>query len=70
MGSYLEKIADFDFVYTLASTNDNQSVPNLVKINMTIRSRMISFIDVIRQELSKLPTLELENLPCRTLFTL
>ena len=36
----LGKIAEFDFVYTLASTNMNQSVPNLVKMNTTIRSRM------------------------------
>ena len=28
----LGKIAEFDFVYTLASTHINQSVPNLVKI--------------------------------------
>ena len=28
----LEKIAEFDFVYTLASTNINQSAPNLVKL--------------------------------------
>ena len=34
------KIAEFDFVYTLASTNINQSVPNLVKSNTTIRSWM------------------------------
>ena len=31
------KIAEFDIVYTLASTNINQSVPNLVKINTSIR---------------------------------
>ena len=31
----LRKIAEFDFVYTLASTNVNQSVPDLVKMNMT-----------------------------------
>ena len=32
----LEKIAIFDFVYTLASTITNQSEPNLVKIYMAI----------------------------------
>ena len=31
----LGKIAEFDFVYTLASTNVNQPVPNLVKMNTT-----------------------------------
>ena len=35
-----EKIAESDFVYTLASTNINQSAPNLVKMYMTIRSWM------------------------------
>ena len=31
------KIAKTDFVYTLASTNINQSAPNLVKMFVTIR---------------------------------
>ena len=30
----------FGFVYTLASTNNNQSVQNLVTMNMSIRSQM------------------------------
>ena len=64
------KIAESDFVYTPASTNIDQSAPNLVKMYMTIRSRMISIMDVIRPELSKLSTLELENFPYLTLFTL
>ena len=34
----LGKIAELDFVYTLASTNINQSKPNLVKIITIIRS--------------------------------
>ena len=34
------KIAESDFVYTLVSTNIDQSAPNLVKMYMTIRSRM------------------------------
>ena len=34
------KIAESDYVYTLASTNINQSEPNLVKMYMTIRSWM------------------------------
>ena len=29
------KIAEFDFVYTLVSTNIDQSAPNLVKMYMT-----------------------------------
>ena len=32
------KIAESDFVYTPASTNIDQSAPNLVKMYMTIRS--------------------------------
>ena len=39
------KIAESDFVYTLASTNINQSAPNLVKMYMTIRSQMSSIMD-------------------------
>ena len=54
------KIAESDFVYTQASTNIDQSAPNLVKMYMTIRSRMSTIIDVIRPELSELSTLELE----------
>ena len=34
------KIVEYDFGYTLASTNINQSAPNLVKIYVTIRSQM------------------------------
>ena len=32
------KIAESDYIYTLASTNINQSAPNLVKMYVTIRS--------------------------------
>ena len=39
-GLELGKIAAFDFVYSLTSTNINQSAPNLVTMNMNIRSRM------------------------------
>ena len=34
------KIAETDFVYTLASPNINQTAPNLVTMNMSIRSQM------------------------------
>ena len=66
----LGKIAEFDFVYTLTSTNINQSVPNLVKMNTILRFRMNSIMNLIRPELFKLAALELENLPYLTLFTL
>ena len=64
------KIAESDFVYSLASTNIDQSVPNLVKMYMTIRSRMNSIMDLIGPELSELSALEFEKLPYFTLFTL
>ena len=62
-------------VFTLASTNTDQSAPNLVKVYMVkvymiIRSRMSSIIELIGLELSELSALELENLPYLTLFTL
>ena len=34
------KIAETDFVYTLASTNIKQSAPNLPKMHVTIGSHM------------------------------
>ena len=57
------KIAETDFVYTLASTNINQSAPNLVKMYVIIRSRMSSIMDLIGPKLFELSALELENLP-------
>ena len=47
------KIAESDFVYALASTNIDQSAPNLVKMYVTIRSRMSLIIDLIKPELSE-----------------
>ena len=64
------KSAESDFLYTLVSTNINQSTPNLIKMYMTLRSRMSSIMDLIGPELFKLPALEFENLPYLTLFTL
>ena len=64
------KIAESDFVYTLVSTNIDQSAPNLVKMYMTLRSRMNLIMDHIRPELSELSALEFENFPYLTLFTL
>ena len=57
-------------VYTLASTNINQSAPNLVQMYMTIRAQMSSIMEQIGLELSELSALEYENLPYLTLFTL
>ena len=64
------KNAENDFVYSLSSTNINQSALNLVGVYMTIRSRMSLIMELIGPELSELSALELENLPYLTLFTL
>ena len=64
------KIAESDIVYTLASTNIDQSTPNLVKMYVTIRSRMNLIMDLIGLELFELSALEFENFPYLTLFTL
>ena len=64
------KIAESDFVYTLASTNIDQSTPNLVKMYVTIRSRMSSIMDLMVPELFESSALEFENLPHLTSFTL
>ena len=64
------KMAEYDFVYTLPSTNIDQSAPNLVKMYVIIRSWMSLIMDVIGPEMSELSALELENLPYLTLLTL
>ena len=46
------KIAEYDFVYTLSSTNIDQSAPNLVRMYVIIRSRMSSIMDLIGPGLS------------------
>ena len=52
------KIAESDFVYTLASTNISHSAINLVKMYVTLRSQMSSIMDLIGSELSELIALE------------
>ena len=52
------KIVEFDFLHTLASTNFNQSAPNLVKMYATIRSRISVIMDLIGPELFELFALE------------
>ena len=64
------KITEYDFVYTLSSTNINRSTPNLVKMYVIIRSHMSLIMELIRPELSELFALEFENLPYLSLFTL
>ena len=52
------KIAESNFVYTMASTNINHSAPNLVKMYVTIRPRMSRIMDLIEPKLSELFALE------------
>ena len=54
----LQKFAIFDFVYTLASANIDQSVPNLATIYLSIRSRMSSIMEKIKPEYPELFALE------------
>ena len=54
----MKKIAIFDFVYTLASANIDQSVPNLATIYMSIRSQMSPITSQIEQEHPELFALE------------
>ena len=65
-----QKIAEYDFVYNLASTNINQSAPNLVQMYMTKRTQMSSIMELIGPEMPELSALDYENLPYLTLFTL
>ena len=46
------KIAEYDFVYPLSSTNKYQSVPNSVKLYVSIRTPRRLIMDLIRPELS------------------
>ena len=64
---HLSIVRSHFLVYTLASTNINQSALDLVQKYMTIRSQMSSIVGQIRPELSELFALELENLPYLTL---
>ena len=43
----LGKVAALDFVYSLASTNINQSLQNLVTMYMSIRSQMSLIMDQV-----------------------
>ena len=63
------KIAESDFVYTLASTNINQSAPDLVKMYVTIRSWMSSIMDLIEQNCQSNLPLNLQKMLNLTSFT-
>ena len=57
----LEKIATFDFVYSLASANIDQSAPNLATVYTPIRSWMNLIMGKIEQEHAELFALEFEK---------
>ena len=64
----LGKIAAFDFVYSLASININQSAPNLVTMYMSIKSQMSLIMGHVIPDQSVLLTLEIEKLNFSSLF--
>ena len=53
------KVAKFDFLYSLASTNINQSAPTLVKLYITIRPWTSSIMGLIRPKQYELYALQL-----------
>ena len=64
----LGKIAAFNFIYSLASTNINQSAPNLVTMYMSIRSRMSLIMGQVIPDQPVLSALEIEKLNFSCLF--
>ena len=64
----LLKIAAFDFVYSLTSTNINQSAPNLVTMNMSVRFQMSLIMGQVIPDQLVLSALEIEKLNFSSLF--
>ena len=64
----LGKIAAFNFVYSLASTNINQSTPNLVTMYMSITSQMSLIMGQVIPDQCVLSALEIEKLNFNSLF--
>ena len=64
----LGKIAAIDFVYTLASTNINQSAPNFVTMYMSITSEMSLIMGLVIPDQSVLSALKIEKLIFSSLF--
>ena len=67
-GLALLKIAAFDFVYSLTSTNINQSTPNLVTMNMNVRSRMSLIMGQVMPDQLVFFVFEIEKLNFSSLF--
>ena len=68
MSSIMGPIGAFEFVHFLVSTNINQSTPNLVTMNMSIRSQMSLIIGQVIPDHSMLSALEIEKLNFSSLF--
>ena len=64
----LGKIAAFDFVYFLASTNINQSTPNFFTMYVSIRYQMSLITGQVIPDQSVLSALEIEKLNFNSLF--
>ena len=64
----LWKITAFDFVYSLTSTNINQSAPNLVTMNMRIRSEMSLIMGQVIPDQLVFSILKIEKLNFSSLF--
>ena len=62
----LGKISAFDFVYSLASTN--QSAKNVVTMYISIRSQMSLIMGQVMPDQSVLSALEIEKLNFKSLF--
>ena len=62
------KFAAFDFVYSLTSININQTAPNLVTMNMSIRSQMSLIMDQVIPDQLVFSVLEIEKLNFSSLF--
>ena len=57
----LGKVAAFDFVYSLASTNINQSAPSFVTRYMSIRSQICLIMGQVIPDQSVFSALEIEK---------
>ena len=64
----LGKIASFDFVYFLTSTNINQTASNLVTMNMSIRSQMSLIMGQVIPDQLVFSVLEIEKLNFNSLL--
>ena len=64
----LGKIAAFNFVYSLASTNINQSAPNLVTMYMSLRSQVSLIMGQVIPDQCVLTALKIEKLKFSSLF--